>query len=491
MLVASFESGRPNSPTSSDKDSLERRSFDDPAWPNGPTRRSVDETTWPIGPTDSKVSNYARWLDMETHVVRTKWTQAGVDFLRSVFRCLIPLSMLTHASLWYSTTFCSNPSGLCIQHLAYSYDFSTSSPHAKTPLPNLRFTYVPPPAEDSTIQRNITFKCQTPSSLLISSTSNRMMSYAFLFRAFVSPGSGGRVDCVPGSGDGSSDAALIIHLAEGDQGRGKRSGEAYIAWDATTAYDMDAGDESHGFTFRAAVEPVEALLRSSVLSSSTSSDDQKPQPRLDYANLFAGHVRDVQALGGGFALELGPPSKDSSWEGAIGNLTTDALLKSYVYNPLVDSASGAGTSADDGPKAGVALARNTYLEWILFNYGRYMFVSSARGKLPLNLQGVWADGVSNAWSADYRASYLFRAPLPMKLTKQCADANINIQMNYWFAEMMGLGELTMPLFDYMEVRLLPWTFRLGLRLLMAFDRKLGLLEGNKQREHCTILLGGG
>lgn len=31
------------------------------------------------------------------------------------------------------------------------------------------------------------------------------------------------------------------------------------------------------------------------------------------------------------------------------------------------------------------------------------------------------------------------------------DSNINIQMNYWFAEMTGMGSVVPPLFDYIEV----------------------------------------
>lgn len=40
---------------------------------------------------------------------------------------------------------------------------------------------------------------------------------------------------------------------------------------------------------------------------------------------------------------------------------------------------------------------------------------------------------------------------PLFLTMQNADSNINIQMNYWIAEMTGLSDLTLPLFDYFEV----------------------------------------
>jgi len=34
------------------------------------------------------------------------------------------------------------------------------------------------------------------------------------------------------------------------------------------------------------------------------------------------------------------------------------------------------------------------------------------------------------------------------------DANINLQMNYWISEMTGLSDLTLPLFNYIEVNLI-------------------------------------
>ena len=72
-----------------------------------------------------------------------------------------------------------------------------------------------------------------------------------------------------------------------------------------------------------------------------------------------------------------------------------------------------------------------------FNFGRYLLISSSRqGSLPANLQGIWADGYSPPWGADYHI-------------------NINLQMNYWPAEVCGLGELHLTLFDYAE-RLLPY-----------------------------------
>ncbi|KAG9004378.1 hypothetical protein FRB90_010942, partial [Tulasnella sp. 427] len=78
---------------------------------------------------------------------------------------------------------------------------------------------------------------------------------------------------------------------------------------------------------------------------------------------------------------------------------------------------------------------NAHLELLLFNYGRYLLFSSARGTLPANLQGVWAKDELPPWSADYHA-------------------NINTQMNYWGAEITDI-DVTDSLWDYMEKTWIP------------------------------------
>lgn len=74
----------------------------------------------------------------------------------------------------------------------------------------------------------------------------------------------------------------------------------------------------------------------------------------------------------------------------------------------------------------------------LFNYGRYLLISSSRrpGTLPANLQGIWADGMKCAWNADFHT-------------------NINLQMNYWLAEVTNLSETTEPLFNFMQKLTVP------------------------------------
>ena len=75
---------------------------------------------------------------------------------------------------------------------------------------------------------------------------------------------------------------------------------------------------------------------------------------------------------------------------------------------------------------------DTGLEALLFQYGRYLLISSSReGTNPANLQGLWNQHINAPWNADYHL-------------------NINLQMNYWLANVTSLSELNMPLFDYID-----------------------------------------
>jgi alpha-L-fucosidase 2 len=72
------------------------------------------------------------------------------------------------------------------------------------------------------------------------------------------------------------------------------------------------------------------------------------------------------------------------------------------------------------------------LETLYFQYGRYLLIASSRsGGLPANLQGLWNDSMSPPWDSDYHT-------------------NINLQMNYWPAEVTNLAELHSPLFDFLD-----------------------------------------
>ena len=75
---------------------------------------------------------------------------------------------------------------------------------------------------------------------------------------------------------------------------------------------------------------------------------------------------------------------------------------------------------------------------LLFQYGRYLLMGSSRrpGILPANLQGVWNQDFEAAWNSDFHT-------------------NINIQMNYWPAEVCNLSETVIPLSDLINALRVP------------------------------------
>ena len=72
------------------------------------------------------------------------------------------------------------------------------------------------------------------------------------------------------------------------------------------------------------------------------------------------------------------------------------------------------------------------LEALLFQYGRYLLISSSRpGNLPASLQGLWADQIRTPWCGQF-------------------TVDLNVQMNYWPVETCNLSECFPPLFDLLD-----------------------------------------
>ena len=69
---------------------------------------------------------------------------------------------------------------------------------------------------------------------------------------------------------------------------------------------------------------------------------------------------------------------------------------------------------------------------LFFQYGRYLLIASSRpGSQPANLQGVWNDHLNPPWESKY-------------------TTNINLEMNYWPAEVANLSDCTGPLVDLVD-----------------------------------------
>ena len=121
----------------------------------------------------------------------------------------------------------------------------------------------------------------------------------------------------------------------------------------------------------------------------------------------------------------------------------DALRSAHVadhqhfYNRVALTIAGGDEAAAAKPtperlRAFAAGANDPALVALYFDFGRYLLIASSRpGGLPANLQGLWADGVHTPWNGDWHL-------------------NINLQMNYWPAEICNLSELTDPLFAFIQ-----------------------------------------
>lgn len=120
-----------------------------------------------------------------------------------------------------------------------------------------------------------------------------------------------------------------------------------------------------------------------------------------WGELLSAHEREYQSWFNRTSLSLGTQSQD---------LTPTDQRIAHVKNGQVD----------------------LHLEKLLFDFGRYLLISSSRpGTNPANLQGLWNQHIAAPWNADYHL-------------------NINLQMNYWPAEVTGLSELHLPLFDFVD-----------------------------------------
>lgn len=122
----------------------------------------------------------------------------------------------------------------------------------------------------------------------------------------------------------------------------------------------------------------------------------------DYPELLARHIQDHTEIFNRVSIDLG--------ETVQASLPTDQRLEAV--------------------KAG---ADDPGLIALYFQYGRYLLMNSSRapGVLPANLQGIWNKDFDAPWGSDFHT-------------------NINLQMNYWPAEICNLSETSIPLIHFME-----------------------------------------
>ena len=149
-----------------------------------------------------------------------------------------------------------------------------------------------------------------------------------------------------------------------------------------------AGTDYHGFGGRQTKDPLAATLNDLNLAEKKS-----------FKSLRKAHVADYQKYFQRVSLQLEP------------------LDAAAAEKPIPERLK----TAKNGPG-------DPSLAALHFNFGRYLLISSSRpGGLPPNLQGIWAEEIHTPWTGDWHL-------------------DVNVQMNYWPAEICNLSDLTPPLF---------------------------------------------
>ncbi len=207
------------------------------------------------------------------------------------------------------------------------------------------------------------------------------------------------------TGDGDNGLLMTGQLDNGLGGKGvryavrirvlKRGGQVSFQGNVLSVNQANevvllitAGTDYLGFAGRQTKDPVAATLQ-----------DLNRAAKKSYRALRRAHIADYQKYFKRVSLFLQPADAEA---------TTKPIPERIRL------------AEKDGGDPGLAA--------LYFNFGRYLFISSSRpGGFPANLQGIWAEEIHTAWTGDWHL-------------------DMNVEMNYWPAEVCNLSELNQPLF---------------------------------------------
>lgn len=195
----------------------------------------------------------------------------------------------------------------------------------------------------------------------------------------------------------ASDDSIIMHVTPG----GRNSNQACCILHVHCCQEGSVTRIGNNLVVKAA----ESLIR--ITSQTTfrhedpdqaASEDLSKALGYDAGQLWDRHVKDYQSLYNRMNLQL--------WSDSPSIPTDKRLLTS----------------------------RDPELIATYHNYNRYLLISSSRNghkALPANLQGIWNPSFHPAWGSKF-------------------TINVNLQMNYWPANVCNLSECEMPLFNLLE-----------------------------------------
>lgn len=185
-------------------------------------------------------------------------------------------------------------------------------------------------------------------------------------------------------------------INQGGTVKATESGELRVAGAKTLTLILTNVTSFNGFNRNPATEgrPYKQLAEARINAAASKG----------YDRLKADHQADYKKLFDRVSIDLG------STDAAIAVLPTDVQLKLYTDSAQI----------------------NPDLEELYFQFGRYLLISSSRTPgVPANLQGLWNESMLPPWSSNY-------------------TTNINLEENYWPAEVVNLSELHQPLLDFID-----------------------------------------
>ena len=206
-------------------------------------------------------------------------------------------------------------------------------------------------------------------------------------------------------GDGENGLLMTGQLDNGTDGKGvkyaariravNKGGSVSVTGNVLSVNNADevvlliaAATDYRGFAGRQLTDPVAATL-----------DDLNAASKKSFKALRQAHITDYQKYFQRVSLHLDP---------ADAKVADEPTPKHIAW-----------AQANGG---------DPNLAALYFNFGRYLLISSSRpGGLPANLQGIWAEETQTPWTGDWHL-------------------DVNVEMNYWPAEVCNLSDLAEPLF---------------------------------------------
>ncbi|MEU1404599.1 glycoside hydrolase N-terminal domain-containing protein [Streptomyces sp. NPDC005728] len=243
------------------------------------------------------------------------------------------------------------------------------------------------------------------------------------------------------------DDAIVLHFTQ--QGGGRHTGTVTLEGthgEKNTSATSFAGTFANGVRYGAAITAYGSGGTVRVTGTHVSFSNCRELTVVvsggtDYAPDAAAHYRDPS---------LDPEALARAKVRAAAGHAADTLLRTHVadhqalyerFDIRLGTSTAQQRALDTWERISARAlddAPDPELEAAYLQFGRYLMISGSRGSLPMGLQGLWLDGNDPDWMGDYHT-------------------DINIQMNYWLADRVGLPSCFDAFTDYCVAQLPSWT----------------------------------